>query len=733
MDTPHQGARPTTAPSHGAWSLKGNRRRGGERVARPLTAAFAAGAIALFSGTVAGHALSLSTTTLGSGLNPSTYGQSVTFTATITPVSPAPTGTVTFQDGGANIAGCVNRTVAARVATCTVSTLTATTHTITAVYGGNGTYAGSTSAAVMQVVNAGGTTTGLAASANPSVSGQTVTYTATVTATAPASGTRTGTVNFEDGGVTITGCGAKAVAAAGTATCAIAYAGPGSHSITAIYSGDGNFTGSTSATLAQTVNQGMTSNALVSSVNPSSTGANVTFTATVSAIAPASGTRTGTVNFTAAGVTIAGCGAQAVAASGKATCVTNTLSVGTTAITAVYSGDVNFSASTSSTLTQVVNQGATTTTIVSSLNPSSTGVNVTFTATVKATAPASGTRTGSVDFQDGGVDIAGCGAQTVSAAGTATCTTGALAAGVHSITATYSGDVNFVTSTSAPLAQNVLSTTATVVTSNANPSVYGQSVQYTATVTGGPAMTGTVTFRDGGSNIAGCVAVPVSAGTASCSVSPAIGSHTITAIYSGDAADTASTSPALTQVVGADGTTTVMTVTVNPSVYGQSVTFTATVSANAPGAGTPTGKVAFKSGGTNIGGCGSVTITAGVATCTTATLGVGSHAIVGAYGGSTNFQVSTSSVLTQTVNQGATATVVALVREPVRQRPDRAIHGHRHRGRSRGGLPQRHGGIPGRGRHHRRLRLEVAGCRHRELQRPLCGGGCSHDHRRVQR
>ena len=658
MDTPHQGARPTTTTPRGAWSLKGNRRRGGARVARPLTAAFAAGAIALFSGTVAGHALSLSTTTLGSGLNPSTYGQPVTFTATITPVSPAPTGTVTFQDGGANIAGCVNRTVAARVATCTVSALTATTHTITAVYGGNGTYAGSTSAAVMQVVNAGGTATGLAPSANPSVSGQTVTYTATVTATAPASGTRTGTVNFEDGGVTITGCGAKAVAASGTATCAIAYAGPGSHSITAIYSGDGNFTGSTSATLAQTVNQGMTSTALISSVNPSSTGANVTFTATASAIAPASGTRTGTVNFTAAGVTITGCGAQAVAASGKATCVTNTLSVGTTAITAVYSGDVNFSASTSSTLTQVVNQGATTTTIVSSLNPSSTGVNVTFTATVKATAPASGTRTGSVDFQDGGVDIAGCGAQTVSAAGTATCTTGALGAGVHSITATYSGDVNFVTSTSSPLAQNVLSTTATVVTSNANPSVYGQSVQYTATVTGGPAVTGTVTFRDGGSNIAGCVAVPVSAGTASCSVSPAIGSRTITAIYSGDAADTASTSPALTQVVGADGTTTVMTVTVNPSVYGQSVTFTATVSANAPGAGTPTGKVAFKSGGTNIGGCGSVTITAGVATCTTATLGVGSHAIVGAYAGSTNFQVSTSSVLTQTVNQGATAMVV---------------------------------------------------------------------------
>ncbi len=657
MDARPQGARHTTPP-HRAWTLQGNRRRGGSRVARPLTAALAASAIALLSGGVVGHAVALSTTTLVSGLNPSTYGQSVTFTATITPVAPAPTGTVTFQDGGANIAGCVNRAVAARVATCAVTTLAAATHTITAVYSGNGTYAGSTSIAVMQVVNAGGTTTALAASANPSVSGQTVTYTATVTATAPAAGTRTGTVNFEDGGVTIAGCGAKAVAAAGTATCAVAYAGPGSHSITAIYSGDSNFNGSTSATLSQTVNQGATSTALGSSVNPSSTGANVTFTATVSAIAPASGTRTGTVNFKAAGVTITGCGAQVVAASGKATCVTNALAVGTTAITAVYSGDVNFTGSTSSTLTQVVNQGATTTTVVSSLNPSSTGVNVTFTATVKATAPASGTRTGTVDFQDGGVDIAGCGAQTVSAAGTATCTAGALAAGAHAITATYSGDTNFVTSTSAPLTQKVVSTTSTAVTSNANPSVYGQSVQYTATVTGGPVVTGTITFRDGAAGIAGCVAVPVSAGSASCTVSPTAGSHTITAVYSGDATNAASTSPALTQVVGADTTTTVIAATANPLVYGQSVTFTATVSANAPGAGTPTGNVAFQNGGVNIGGCGSVALVAGVATCTTTTLSVGSHSIVGLYKGSASFLVSTSVVYTQTVNKGATATVV---------------------------------------------------------------------------
>ena len=85
------------------------------------------------------------------------------------------------------------------------------------------------------------------------------------------------------------------------------------------------------------------------------------------------------------------------------------------------------------------------------------------TATVTATAPAIGTRTGTVAFNDGGIAIAGCAAQVLAAAGTATCATNALTAGVHTITAVYSGDGNFTTSTSAPLTQTVLTTTTTSV------------------------------------------------------------------------------------------------------------------------------------------------------------------------------------------------------------------------------------------------------------------------------
>ena len=637
--------------------------RGGLPILGRLSAALAAVVLALFTG-ITGHALSISTTTLAGGTNPTVWGQSVTFTATITPAAPAPTRTVTFKDGGINIATCVGRPVAARIATCTTSTLAVTSHTITAVYSGDGTYASSTSAAVVQVVNKGTTTSVVTSSANPSASGQTVTYTTTVTASAPASGTRTGTVNFQDAGVTIVGCGAKAVAATGTATCAIAYAGPGIHLVAGVYSGDTNFLTSTSAVRTQTVGQGSTGSAVTSSANPSASGQTVTYTTRVTATAPASGTRTGTVDFEEAGVTIVGCSAKAVAVAGTATCAVTYAGPGSHAITALYSGDVNFVASSSAVLTQTVNQGNTRTAVASSLNPSSTGASVTLTATVTATAPATGTRTGSVNFQDAGITITGCGVQAVAVAGTATCATSALGGGSHAITAVYSGDANFATSTSATLTQTVINATSTTVTSSVNPSVFGQSVQYTASVAGGPVATGTITFRDGGVNIGGCVAVLMTAGGASCVASPTAGVHAITAVYSGDASHAASTSAALTQTVNADPTTTIITSTVAPSVFGQSVTLRATVTANSPGAGTPGGTVTFKDGGVSIGACTNVAMAAGVATCTTAALTVANHAITAVYKGSASFTTSTSAVFTQPVNKGATATVVTSATNP---------------------------------------------------------------------
>ena len=155
------------------------------------------------------------------------------------------------------------------------------------------------------------------------------------------------------------------------------------------------------------------------------------------------------------------------------------------------------------------------------------------------------------------------------------------------------------------------------------------------------------------------------AGIATCKVTYAgVGSHSITAIYSGDADFLASTSAPLTQTVGQDATTTALSSSANPSVVRQVVTFTATVTANPPGAGTPTGTVTFQDGGVNIAGCGKQALVAGIATCSDSFAGVGSHSITAIYSGDADFLASTSAPLTQTVGQDATTTALELLGQP---------------------------------------------------------------------
>src|SRR5205823_9153493 len=82
----------------------------------------------------------------------------------------------------------------------------------------------------------------------------------------------------------------------------------------------------------------------------------------------------------------------------------------------------------------------------------------------------------------------------------------------------------------------------------------------------------------------------------------AAGPHTITATYGGDSSFSASPpSDPLTQTVNQASTTTTLASSLSPSVFGQPVTVTATVAPVAPGAGTPTGSVAFSEGNTALG------------------------------------------------------------------------------------------------------------------------------------
>src|SRR5262249_55792232 len=154
------------------------------------------------------------------------------------PVAGTATGTVTFLDGGSSIGtGALN---GAGVATLATSTLAVGSHTITASYGGNGSFNAKTGTATRnaQVDNKTSTTTAVTSSANPSVVGQSVTFTATVAAAAPGAGTATGTVTFLDGGSSI---GTGALNGAGLATLTTSALAVGNHTITANYGGDGSF------------------------------------------------------------------------------------------------------------------------------------------------------------------------------------------------------------------------------------------------------------------------------------------------------------------------------------------------------------------------------------------------------------------------------------------------------------------------------------------------------------
>src|SRR5579864_1816302 len=482
------------------------------------------------------------------------------------------------------------------------------------------------------------TTSTLSSSANPVVSGSSVTFTATV----KPSGSKapTGIATFMDGSSFLgTATLVSSVGALTTSSLAA-----GTHSITVVYGGDANNARSTSAALTETVtaSSSSTTTTLASSANPAIVGAAVTFTATVTT----SGSKTPTGNVTFSdGSTVLGTGT--LNASAVATYTTSSLAVGQHSITAVYGGDANNAGSTSTVLTETINsaQAATATAFTSSANPATAGSAVTFTATVTTNGPKN--PTGTVNFMDGATLLT---TGTLNASGIATYTTATLPVGQHSMRAVYGGDSNNGGSSSSFLTETINSAaTTTSLASSANPAMVGSSINLTAMVTtnGPQTATGSIVFYDSATllgastlNASGVATLNVAGLTA--------GQHSITAVYGGDSNDSGSTSAVLYETINAieATTTTYLSSGSNAVAVNSAVTFTATVVTN--GSYVPTGIVNFYDTSTFLGSV--VLDVTDAASLTTSSLAVGQHSITASYVGDSNNLGSTSAVFMETVN-----------------------------------------------------------------------------------
>ncbi|MGH7567794.1 MAG: Ig-like domain-containing protein [Gemmatimonadales bacterium] len=561
--------------------------------------------------------------------DPSVVGQVVPVTFTVTSTGGTPTGNVTVSDGALTCVG----TVAA--GGCALTSTTAGPKTLTATYAGDANFAGSSSPDVAHAVNQAGTTTAITADTpDPSVVGQAYTVSYSVAVSAPGSGTPTGNITVSDGTQSCIG-----TVAAGS--CALASTTAGGKTLTATYAGDANFTGSASAGVGHTVNPATTTTAITTHTpDPSAVGQAVSFTSTVVANAPGSGTPTGGGTVTVSDG-VQSCNAT-VAAGGCSIAFTST---GGRTVTATYAGDANFAGSTSAGVTHTVGAAATTTSITGDApDPSVVGQAVTVSFTVTSSG---GTPTGTVTVSDGTVNCVG----TVAAG---SCALASTTAGPKTLTATYAGDGNFAGSASAGVAHTVdpAATTTTITTDTPDPSVVGQAVSFTYTVVanapGGGSPIGSVTVSDG---VQSCNATVAAGG---CSIAfTSAGGRSVTATYAGDANFTTSASAGVAHTVNAAGTTTAITgVTPDPSAVGQAYTVSYSVAVSAPGSGTPTGTVTVSDG---IVSC-IATVAAG--SCALASTTAGGKTLTATYAGDGNFAGSASTGVAHTVNAAATTTSI---------------------------------------------------------------------------
>ncbi len=272
-------------------------------------------------------------------------GQEVTYTASVSAAAPGAGpvgGTVSLSDDGNAVTGCQSLALSSSdppQVTCSDTYDADATHSVVASYDGSADFLSST-AAVTETVAPQPTTTSVTASSRTTTTGEPVSFTATVTPSA-GSANPTGSVTFTDDGTPIGTSTLSTTGGVTTTNMLLTTLPLGVNSIGASFGGDPDFGASTSGPSALvTVSRATTELSLGSSDDPSTSGQPVTLTASV---LPSTGSgETGTVTFSYGGTVIGTAGVS----NGQATFTTAALPIGVGYVTAAYSGDGNFAAST---------------------------------------------------------------------------------------------------------------------------------------------------------------------------------------------------------------------------------------------------------------------------------------------------------------------------------------------------------------------------------------------------
>ena len=532
------------------------------------------------------------TTTLASSLSPSSYGQLVTITAVVTQASGTlvPGGTVQFSVDGIPAGAPVS--LSSGAAAYTTSVLTAGTHSITAVYSpaSGSAFTGSSSAPLSQAVK----------QAVPAITWSTpaaIPYGTALGATQlDASSPVAGTFTYSPANGTLLSVGSHTLSVTFLPTDPIDYS-------------------SATSSISLTVTK---ATPVISWSAPST----ITYGTPLSSTQlDATSTLTGSFTYSPVAGTV--------------------LSAGSHTLTVRFSpsNTTDYTTATVS-VTLTVSQATTTLDLVASNSSPTLGTAITLTATASSNA---GTPAGSVTFYSGTTSL---GKGTLSG-GVATLSTSALTVGLQSVTAVYPGSTDFAATTSNAVSVTVGQATPTLTLSvSSASSALGSKFTFTALLSGtltGTTPTGSVSFIVDGTLVATST---VASSKATYAITPAAGSHTITATYSGDANYVSATANVVTVTIAKATPAIKLTsssLTVKPGVL---VTFTAKLS-NTQTSFPATGSVEFFDGATQIG---SGSLSSGIATFASSTLSVGAHAITAVYPGDSNYNSVTSSELQETVN-----------------------------------------------------------------------------------